>query len=56
MLLTKYSLGGIFCDLKKAFDCVNHIILLTKIEFYGITAKAYRTTKSYWENRHHRVL
>jgi hypothetical protein len=37
----KFVVGGILCDLSKAYVRVNHDILVPKLNFYGITGKAY---------------
>ena len=55
-LNNKLMVAGIICDLQKAFVYVNHNILLTELEFYGITGTAYKLIKSYIQGRYQRVV
>ena len=45
------SVCGIFLDFAKAFDCVNHQILLGKLDHCSIGGNAYKLLKSYLTNR-----
>jgi hypothetical protein len=51
----KQVVGGIFCDLHKAFDSVQHKILLDKLKFYEIEGKFKTLIESYLTNRYQKV-
>ena len=43
--------GVLFLHLKKAFDTVDHAILLTKLRYYGVETASINWFTSYLENR-----
>jgi len=48
----KHIVGGVVCELRKAFECVNNGILLSKLEQYGIVGKFKEFIKSYPTDRY----
>jgi hypothetical protein len=55
-LIKKEFMSSIFCDLHKAFECVNYDTLLSKLKHYGIKGRANDVIKSYLLDRFQRVL
>ena len=50
------KLGAIFMDLSKAFDTINHSLLLEKLKAYGFSNQALRLLQSYLCNRFQRSI
>ena len=51
----KMNTGAVFIDLSKAFDCLNHDLLIAKLDAYGFTRLALKYIKSYLRDRKQRV-
>ena len=51
----KSAVGAAFLDLKKAFDSLDHCVLLQRIGDLGVTGSVLRWFKNYLSGRVHRV-
>ena len=54
-LKNKEHVLGIFIDLSKAFDTIDHNTLLTKLEIYGVRGNMLKLIESYLTNRYQYV-
>ena len=49
------SAGGTLTDLSKAFDCLNHNLLIAKLEAYGFDVSALEFVNNYLKERKQRT-
>ena len=47
--------GALLTDLSKAFNCMNHLLLIAKLHNYGVSPLSINMTFSYLSNRTHRT-
>jgi hypothetical protein len=47
--------NAVFCSFVKAFGCVNHNILLSKLEFCSVVGMTHKLIKSYLQDKFQRV-
>jgi len=47
--------GAVLIDLSKAFDCINHELLIAKLDAYGLSENALRMINSYISERWQRT-
>jgi len=55
-LNNKIIVSGLFCDLQKAFDCINYDTLLSKMKFYSVSGVANKLMESYLRTIYQRVV
>lgn len=53
---SKLHSGVLFIDLQKAFDCIDHVVLLGKLQAYGVCETEYSWFRSYLSDRKQRFL
>ena len=52
---SKHVAGGILTDLSKAFDCLNHELLIAKLDAYGFGNQSCKFIFDYLKNRKQRT-